>query len=173
VAAALAAIAPAAGAEDPASGPHPAAAPAAPAAIVAFTVRDGRRIEESLTGRPGDAASGLRLYADAARTGCIACHGVPEAPGLRSPLGSVPDPARAPRAGVPPLERVGARLDAETIRLWLVAPGFLTAPGRQKPSVYAVGQRRVPDDPLYAGPRLTAAEVEDMVAWLAGLTGEE
>jgi hypothetical protein len=37
------------------------------------------------------------------------------------------------------------------------------------PAFYAAGQRLGADDPLYGGPALTAAEIEDLVAYLAGL----
>lgn len=144
--------------------------PAPPEPIVAYTVTDGRRIEESLTGGRGIAARGLRLYEANERTGCILCHGVPDAPGLRN--GGVAETAHQPRAGVPSLDRVGARLDAAEIRLWLVAPEFLTDV-EGKTSLYADGQRTGTDDPLYGGPRLTAEEIEDLVAWLSGLTGTE
>ncbi|MEM6973550.1 MAG: hypothetical protein AAF577_12160 [Pseudomonadota bacterium] len=144
--------------------------PAPPAPIVAFTISDGRRIDDSLTGRTGIAARGLRLYEDAARSGCISCHGVPDAPGLTG--AAIVARSAGPRPGVPALDAVGIRLTAPEIRLWLVAPAFLTtAPGKQ--SIYAGGQRGAPDDPLFGGPRLTAAEAEDLVAWLSGLTGTD
>ncbi|MEL6267163.1 MAG: hypothetical protein AAFR52_16205 [Pseudomonadota bacterium] len=157
-----------------AAGDDQAPPPLTPA-IVAYTVTDGRRIEASLTGRPGDAADGLKLFADAARTGCIACHAIPRAPGLEH-AGGPSDVAHEPRPGVPVLDRVGARIAPETLRLWLVAPAFLARPETMaagKTSLYMVGQREDPADPLYGGPRLTAAEIEDMVAWLAGLTGND
>lgn len=146
------------------------AVPLPPLAIVAYTVTDGRLIEKSLTGEPGDPAAGRALYAEDARTGCISCHALPDVPDL-----DAPPPARAPRAGVPALDDVGARLAPAEIRLWLVAPDF-RAPD-VKPSVFAAGQRTDPADPLWGGPRLSAAEVEDLVAFLAGLgrasVGEE
>jgi hypothetical protein len=37
------------------------------------------------------------------------------------------------------------------------------------PAYYAAGQRQGPDDPLYGGPALTAAEVEDLIAYLTTL----
>ncbi|MEM6421109.1 MAG: hypothetical protein AAF698_00875 [Pseudomonadota bacterium] len=147
-----------------------AAEEAARSAIVPYTVINGSRIEESLTGRRGDAARGLRLYLQASRSGCIGCHGVPDAPGLQGT--GIAEPAHAPRPGVPALDRVGMRLDPARIRLWIVAPAFLSDPGT-KPSVYEVGQRHDPADPLWGGPRLTAGEVEDLVAWVSGLTGME
>ncbi|MGF1552830.1 MAG: c-type cytochrome, partial [Paracoccaceae bacterium] len=137
--------------------------PGASAPFVAYTVVDGARIEPSLTGVPGGRAAGRRLYADP-RAGCVTCHGLPEAAAAgRAPF------ATAPRPGVPALDGVGGRLGAGAVRLWLVAPGFL-APGIEH-SVYAVGQRTDPADPFWGGPRLTAAEVEDLVAFLAGLNG--
>jgi hypothetical protein len=41
------------------------------------------------------------------------------------------------------------------------------------PAYYAAGQRSGAEDPLYGGPALTAAEVEDLVAYLSGLTAPE
>lgn len=144
--------------------------PAPPDAVVAYTVEDGRRIADSLTGSVGVAARGLKLYAGDGRTGCIRCHGLPDAPGLRGD--AVAATAHRPRRGVPALDRVGSRIDPGQIRLWLVAPDFLGLV-KGKTSLYAAGQRGAPDDPLFGGPRLTAAEIEDLVAWLSGLTGTD
>ncbi|MEM7499895.1 MAG: cytochrome c [Pseudomonadota bacterium] len=139
-----------------------------PPAIAPFTIENGRSIPESLTGLPGEAANGLRLYLDDAHSGCAACHGVPDAPGTRAHperQGGTP-----PLEGIPSLDRVGARLSPGTIRLWLVLPDLLGRPDAM-PSVYAAGQRSDSADPLHGGPRLTAPEIEDLVAWLSGLTG--
>ncbi|MEO1531548.1 MAG: c-type cytochrome [Pseudomonadota bacterium] len=143
---------------------------AEPAAVAPYTILNGRSIPESLTGRAGDAAEGLRLYLNAARSGCAACHGVPDAPGTRGHPGREGSAPSAP--GMPSLERVGTRLSPGTIRLWLVMPDLLGDRGAM-PSAYAAGQRTDPADPLHGGPRLTAAEIEDLVAWLSGLTGME
>ncbi|MEO1457017.1 MAG: c-type cytochrome [Pseudomonadota bacterium] len=150
-----------------------AAAQTATPAVVAFTIRDGREIAESLTGGAGDAAAGLRLYLDGARTGCAVCHGLPDAPGVAS-LAAHSDTGPLPTAAEagPPLDRVGTRLGAGEIRLWLVAPA-MHAPETAMPAYYALGQRRDITDPLFDGPRLTAGEIEDLVAWLSGLTGTE
>jgi sulfur-oxidizing protein SoxX len=142
--------------------PRADAVPSPPAAVVAYTVTDGRRIEASLTGAPGDPAAGRALYAGEAGRGCVVCHGLPEA---AAP--AAPPFARAPRRSVPALEGVGARLDPAEIRLRLIAPEFLDPEARC--SVYAAGQREDPTDPLWGGPRLPAAAVEDLVAFLAGL----
>ncbi|MEO0426485.1 MAG: cytochrome c [Pseudomonadota bacterium] len=138
--------------------------------IAPYTIVNGRSIPQSLTGARGNAAEGLRLYLDHVRSGCQACHGIPDAPGTRGHPGR--GGAAPPAEGVPGLDRVGARLSPGAIRLWLVLPDLLGQPGAM-PSVYAAGQRTDPADPLHGGPRLTAQQVEDLVAWLSGLTGFE
>jgi len=121
--------------------------------IVAYTITDGAEIRESLTGAPGDAGRGRQIYATEPRAGCPACHGIPNSAG------------GAPQG--PELTRVGARLDPGVIRLWLVAPEALK-PDTAMPPFYAAGQRREAGDALYGGPALTADEIEDLVAYLAG-----
>lgn len=122
--------------------------------VVAYTIVNGNSIPASLSGAPGDAARGRRLYASNPRAGCPACHGMPGDPG-----GGVT---------APDLAGIGARLTPGQIRLWLVAPEAQDA-ATKMPSFYAAGQRKAADDPLYGGPALTAAEIEDLVAYLAGL----
>lgn len=122
--------------------------------IVAYTIVDGRTIPESLTGAPGDPDRGRVLYRREPRAGCPDCHGLPGAEGGEAPA--------------PDLSGVGGRLTAGEIRLWIVAPAVLD-PGTEMPPYYAAGQRTAPDDPLYGGPALTAAEIEDLVAYLAAL----
>jgi sulfur-oxidizing protein SoxX len=125
--------------------------------VVAYTIVDARAIPESLTGAAGDPARGRALYAKEPRAGCAACHGMPGGPG---------------EAPGPDLAGVGGRLSPGEIRLWLVAPGVVD-PETTMPAFYAAGQRTGADDPLYGGPALTAAEIEDLVAYLAGLDGTE
>ncbi len=122
--------------------------------IVAYTIVDGRAIPKSLTGEPGDPARGRALYAAEPRAGCADCHGVPG--------------AAAEETTAPDLSGVGGRLTAGEIRLWIVAPAALD-PETEMPPYYAAGQRTAPDDPLYGGPALTAAEIEDLVAYLTTL----
>ncbi len=122
--------------------------------VVAYTITNGSEISASLTGAPGDAARGRALYAGAARAGCPACHGVPGAAGEA--------------ASAPDLAGVGGRSSAGAIRLWIVAPVAID-PETAMPAYYAAGQRGEADDPLYGGPALTAAEIEDLVAYLATL----
>ncbi len=122
--------------------------------VVAYTITNGSEITISLTGVPGDAARGQALFGGEARAGCPACHGVPGAAGAA--------------ASTPDLAGVGGRLSAGAIRLWIVAPVAID-PETAMPAFYAAGQRGQADDPLYGGPALTAAEVEDLVAYLAAL----
>ena len=121
--------------------------------VVVYTIANGSEITGSLTGVPGDAVRGRALYAGEARAGCPACHGVPGAAGA---------------AAAPDLDGVGGRLSTGAIRLWIVAPAALD-PATAMPAFYAAGQRGEADDPLYGGPALTAAEIEDLVAYLAAL----
>ncbi len=131
------------------AGPGRAAEP-----VVAYTITNGSEITISLTGVPGDAARGRALYGGEARAGCPACHGVPGAAGAA--------------ASTPDLAGVGGRLSAGAIRLWIVAPVAID-PEAAMPAYYAAEQRDGADDPLYGGPALTAAEIEDLVAYLAAL----
>ena len=122
--------------------------------VVAYTITNGSEITASLTGAPGDAARGRALYGGEARAGCPACHGVP---------GAVDETTSAPD-----LAGVGGRLSVGAIRLWIVAPVAI-AEDTAMPAYYAAGQRDGAEDPLYGGPALTAAEIEDLVAYLAAL----
>lgn len=127
------------------------ARPAEP--VVAYTITDGSAIEASLTGAPGDAARGRALFASEPRADCAGCHGLPGAGGERS---------------APDLAGIGGWQPAGTLRLWIVAPAVI-APGTEMPAFYAAGQRKGAEDPLHGGPALTAAEIEDLIAYLMTL----
>lgn len=136
------------------------ALPAAAQEVVAYRIVDAREIPESLTGEPGDPEAGRQLYFDRQLTRCSGCHGSPGGPGAQADAGA---------ADTPSLAGVGRRLSAGAIRLWLVAPRVI-APGTRMPGYYAVGQRDDPADPRFGGPLLTAAEIEDLVAYLTRQT---
>jgi len=141
-----------------------AAALAGPAAadgerVVSYRIVDARAIPDSLTGAPGDAAAGRVLYFDREQAGCSGCHGSPDGPGAERGAGA---------ADAPGLKGLGARMNTGTLRLWLVAPEVLK-PGTAMPGYYAVGQRSDPNDPRYGEPRLRAEEIENLIAYLAGL----
>ncbi|MEM1276204.1 MAG: c-type cytochrome [Pseudomonadota bacterium] len=124
--------------------------------VVAYTVTNGSRIEASLTGQSGDWQLGRRLYFDRELTGCSTCHGSPGGPGAEQIAGSE----------APSLEGIASRLGNGEIRLWIVAPMVLD-PMTKMPAYYMPGQRREADAPVINGPRLTAAQIEDLVAYLA------
>lgn len=124
--------------------------------VVPYRIVDAREIPESLTGQTGDPEAGRRLYFDLGLTHCSGCHGSPGGPGAQAVPG---------RADSPSLAGVGGRLSEGAIRLWLVAPQAIR-PGTAMPSFYAAGQRDDPEDPLFGEPLLSAAEIEDIVAYL-------
>ena len=129
--------------------------------VVAYTITNASEIRQSLTGAPGDANAGERIYAAEARAGCPACHGMPGTP--------APDDDPKLETG-PDLAGIGSRLQPGQLRLWLVAPQVLQ-PETAMPAYYSAGQRTGAEDPLYGGPALTADEIEDLVAYLSSLTG--
>jgi sulfur-oxidizing protein SoxX len=104
---------------------------------------------------PGDALRGRDIVAG--RDGnCLLCHAIPET-GARF-MGDV----------APPLSGVGARLSAAQLRLRVVDPSRLN-PDTMMPSYYKVeGLHRVA--PAFRGrPILSAAQIEDVVAFLQTL----
>ena len=123
--------------------------------VVSYRIVNASEIPDSLTGGRGDAGAGQALYFDQGKTGCSGCHGAP----------ADPEAAARPAAGAPGLGEITGRLTEGEIRLWIVAPQVL-APDTAMPAYYAVGQRDDPKDPRFGEPRLTASEVEDLIAYL-------
>lgn len=126
-----------------------AAAPAEPAV-------EGGAIAASLTGAPGDPARGRAIVADRQRGLCLLCHAGPF-PEERFQGNLAPDLAGA-----------GSRWSEGQLRLRIVDARRLN-PATIMPSYYRVeGLTRVA--PAWRGrPVLTAAEIEDVVAFLATL----
>jgi len=118
----------------------------------------GDRIEASLTGTPGDAARGRQIVENRAVSACLLCHSGPfAAPHLQGTIG-------------PPLAGVGSRLNAGQIRLRLVDPRKLN-PNSVMPAYYVTeGLNRVARD-AQGRPALSAAQIEDVVAFLMTLRG--
>lgn len=116
----------------------------------------GDEIPASLTGAPGDPARG-RAIAAGREGNCLACHNMP-----------IPEQQFHGDIG-PNLAGIGARLSSGALRLRLVDAKRLSA-STIMPSFYVVdGLQRVA--PYYRGrPALNAEQIEDLVAYLSGLT---
>jgi sulfur-oxidizing protein SoxX len=117
-------------------------------------VADG--IPEPLAATPGDALRGRALVIARDPANCVLCHSVPDAAvRFAGDLG-------------PPLAGVGARLGVAELRLRVVNNQRVN-PATIMPSYYRVdGLDRVA--PAFRGrPILSAAETEDVVAYLATL----
>ncbi len=104
----------------------------------------------------GNAARGEAIANHRSQGLCVLCHALPgQNPALQGDIG-------------PPLAGVGARLDAETLRQRLLAPErfnpdtVMPAYGRSQglQQVAAAQQGK---------PLLNAAQIDDLVAWLATL----
>ena len=126
------------------------------ARVVAYEIVNGREIPASLTGSEGDAEAGRTLYFDRETTGCSGCHGSPGGPGAQ------PDTDGEP---APPLAGIASRMSEGAMRLWLVAPEVAN-PDTAMPAYYRIGQRDDPTDPRYGEPRVSAQEIEHLIAYL-------
>ena len=135
------------------------ASAAAAGEMVAYQVVDDAEIAQSLTGKPGDPRQGRVVAADRKLGNCLACHSLP-----------MPEQQFHGATG-PDLAGVGSRLTQGEIRLRVVNPKVAN-PDTMMPAFYRVkGLNRVMDD--FAGkPILTAAQVEDVVAYLMTLKDE-
>ena len=116
----------------------------------------GDAIPAPLAGEAGDAARGRRIVLGRDVANCLACHQLPEpAERFQGNLG-------------PSLAGVGARLSVGQIRLRLVDASFVNPRTIMPPYHRVAGLNKVA--PTLAGrPILTAAEIEDVVAYLATL----
>lgn len=117
-------------------------------------VADG--IPEPLVPKGGDAARGRDLIVARDAANCVLCHAVPDA-ALRF-AGDVG----------PSLAGVGTRLNVAQLRL-RVADNLRLNPQSAMPSYYKVAGLVRVSAPYAGKPILTAAEVEDVVAYLATL----
>ncbi len=123
---------------------------------VAGFVVTGDAIEAPLDGLAGDAARGALVVRNRETANCLICH-------------AIPDPRERFMGEVgPPLAGVGSRLSPGQIRLRLVDPTRLN-PEAVMPAYHRV-EGLVNVEARYRGqPVLTAQEIEDLVAYLAGL----
>ena len=131
----------------------PAPAAAGDRAPVAYTVVDGAEIPEPIAAL-GDPRRGAEIATDPERGGCLGCHA----------LGGRVAPDAAFGA---PLDGVGARRSSGFLRLSVVNYAILE-PSVGGHAFYDVIERDAPDLEIGAT-RLTAQEIEDLVAWLSNL----
>jgi sulfur-oxidizing protein SoxX len=119
----------------------PAFAAGGDRAPVAYTVVDGAAIPDPVSAEPADAARGAEAAADPARGDCVACH----------------DGAAAPTPAAMAVGDVGA-LRLSIVDLSIRDPGLIGH------AFYDID----PDggEDAVAETRLTAQEVEDVLAWL-------
>lgn len=131
-----------------------AQSPIDPPPLVAFEVRESA-IPVSLTAQAGDPVRGRAVVLNRAESSCVLCHAVPDS---KEPTGTIG----------PPLAGAGARLNPGQLRLRLVDSTRLN-PDSPMPAYYRVdGLTRVAS--AYQGkPILSAQQIEDIVAYLAGL----
>ncbi|WP_170937264.1 MULTISPECIES: sulfur oxidation c-type cytochrome SoxX [Rhodomicrobium] len=116
----------------------------------------GDAIPAPLAGLTGDAARGLTIIRDRAVGNCLICHALP-----------LPDELFQGEIG-PSLGGVGNRLTAGQIRLRLVDQSRINAETVMPPYYRVGGLTNVAAD--YRGrPALDAQQIEDVVAYLAGL----
>ncbi len=158
--AALSALAAAA----PARAQQEAGASAAPGGnrveALSYVIVDGVSAPDPLTDTPGDAERGRAVFFDAELGGCAACHWVP---GVEAEAESLPGPR---------LDDVGARYASGRIRLWIVNPRALAA-DPPMPAYFSLTEereRRPGDAPERLSPVLTPQEIEDLIAYLEGMS---
>lgn len=108
---------------------------------------EGDGIAQSLTGKPGDAARGKALIAQRDAANCLTCHSISD----RQLVGG--------GTKGPSLDAIGASLTPAQIRLSVVELGRVKR-GVEMPSFHKRGGE---------APRLSAEQVEDVVAYLASL----
>lgn len=109
---------------------------------------EGDGIPQSLTGKPGNAERGRALLVKADKANCLSCHTIKGLPG-----GGTKGPS---------LDGVGAALTQPQLRLSVVDFSRVTR-GSPMPSFHSSGGIGG------NGPKLSAEEVEDVVAYLASL----
>ena len=116
-----------------------------------------RTIPTQLTARPGDPGRGRQIVLDRDKGDCIICHAMP-----------LPERQFHGTVG-PPLDGIGSRSTADSLRLRLVDPKTLNSQSVMPAYSQVNGLHRVLKG--YRGkPILTAQEVEDVVAYLLTLT---
>jgi len=131
-------------------------APACANGVVPFAVT-GDAVTAALDGKAGEAARGRAIVLDRQVGNCLICHAVPNEPQelFQGDIG-------------PALAGIGSRLSAAQIRLRVIDQRRLNPQSVMPPFYRVDGLNRVAA--RYAGkPVLDAQQIEDIVAYLAGL----
>jgi sulfur-oxidizing protein SoxX len=126
--------------------------------LVKFQIAGGERIDNSLTGQPGDPANGRKLAINRKLGNCLACHVLP-----------IPEQPFHGEVG-PDLSQVAGTLSEGEIRLRIVNPKVVN-PDTIMPAFYRNdGFERVLKG-FQGKTMLSAQQVEDVVAYLMTLKG--
>ena len=125
-------------------------------ALLPYEIR-GDAVPEPLSGLTGDAERGKAIVLDRRRGNCLICHAFPiEDEPFQGEIG-------------PPMSGVASRLTKAQIRLRLIDQSRLNPETIMPPFYRVEGLTNV--EPEYRGrPALDAQEIEDVVAYLGGLT---
>ena len=127
--------------------------------LIAYKIVDTERIDQSLTGAPGDAARGREVAINTKQGNCLACHKMP-----------IPEQPFHGAVG-PDISEVGSALSEGELRLRIVNAKVLN-PDTIMPAFYRNdGFQRVMKK-FQGKTILSAQQVEDVVAYLMTLKGD-
>ena len=124
--------------------------------LVSYEVMNGKSIEDSLTGKPGDPKKGREVAIHRKQGNCLACHTLP-----------IPEQQFHGDIG-PDLAGVAERYSVGELRLRVVDPKVVNADTIMPAFYRNTGLHRVLKK-FQGKTVLTAAQVEDVVAYLATL----
>ncbi len=126
--------------------------------LVAYRIVDDARIDQSLTGAPGDAARGRAVAFNTKQGNCLACHKMP-----------IPEQQFHGDLG-PDISEVGGALSEGELRLRIVNAKVLN-PDTIMPAFYRNDDFQRVMKKFQGKTILSAQQVEDVVAYLLTLKG--
>ncbi|MEL7544485.1 MAG: c-type cytochrome [Pseudomonadota bacterium] len=175
--AALCGLTPVSAQELLAPGDHPCRRPGTEK-IATYELAPGRTlarsIPQSLTGAPGNALRGRGLMVAPERGNCTSCHAVAD---IRKKARQA-DSTSVERFGLqgtlgPALDGVGTKLTEGELRLWIVNPQLAQPQANSiMPAYHDISGRKRPFAGCEKRALLTAGEVEDIVAYMQTLAGD-
>ncbi|MEO0620062.1 MAG: c-type cytochrome, partial [Pseudomonadota bacterium] len=134
-----------------------------------------REIPQSLTGTPGNALRGRGLMVASDRGNCTTCHAVAD---IRKKARKA-DPTSVERFGLqgtlgPALDGVGKKYTEGELRLWVVNPQLAQPQANSiMPAYHDISGRTRAFVGCEKRVLLTAGEIEDLVAYMKTLTGDD